>query len=975
MASIPELIAQIRFQLDQLGARNAHHEFEHLCRYLARRRICSNILPATGPVAGGGDQGRDFESFRTYLASGPLAASAFVGLVSERPLAFACSLQRQIEPKIRADVETIFGSGEPVEGIHYFCAVSLPVARRHGLKSWARERYDVQLEVYDAEAISELLTAPDVFWIATRFLDVPSELYPKPRAQLEDPWYELTAAAWHGDSTPLPTFAAFAELKSATRYAIESPDHRQDLPFWLSKLETFVSGDVLPPLRYRAIYEIAVASLRGLATLEGLEERLRSYFGGVATPGFAAELEDASVLVTACLGAACQHAIAVPLEEIQGWHDSLVVEVDRRLTEETDPGRKCELLVVRGYLELTRETTAPTERVPAAVSLWAEAAELAGQAPLFPLQRFSDRMAEFIPVIGDDPGYEALVQRIDGLMADRFGEFVAARNALQRAHTFHDRGQVLRAISELHEARIRWFAHETLHESVLATMFISASFLELGLTFAAKYYALVAAYLSFGQDDEPVREQLPLALVLAAGCAYEQGDWRTFLPLAELSLKTHSQFALEPGNVEAHGEIGRLWARVGTVLAVTEHVDAGLFRTLRDRASRWAQAEWIDQVVAAAPAAWGVREATELRSTVEEQLRGPLFGDLSRVRDEIWEELGIVWKVRWTNDRETNRAAEQFVAVLQIGLTDFAKHDLHLLRTEVDVEASIGGVTLPTIKAVPSNRGRQWQVTLPREVAESGEATRERSGHILGAACAILNEVSLLLQGQFQAIVEEVARTGIVRKTLVTRSYEQLYEVFLPHDSSLPDLVAPDSLRTRRAVPRPAPHPELAWIDDLGATYSEAESTAAIRTRYARIPARMAHTLARLRESDDFRELVRTLRADGWKDWHILLAVANQTTNHRLPKMRALAGPLDLSDPAWRQILTRAEGPESPPVPVSEYSEEKLRLALRVSMLDTLAIFGLELHQDFPDFPAIEEFLARRYRYWDDDVEHEDPFG
>ena len=52
----PETIAKIvGYALSELSSDNAHHEFEHLCRHIARRRICSNILPASGPVSGGGD--------------------------------------------------------------------------------------------------------------------------------------------------------------------------------------------------------------------------------------------------------------------------------------------------------------------------------------------------------------------------------------------------------------------------------------------------------------------------------------------------------------------------------------------------------------------------------------------------------------------------------------------------------------------------------------------------------------------------------------------------------------------------------------------------------------------------------------------------------------------------------------------------------------------------------------------------------
>jgi hypothetical protein len=82
MKNVVQLAAYIRFQLEQLKAQNKHHEFEHLARHFARLRICESVLPATGPVGAGGDQGRDFESYRSYLASTPIAAAKTWGLVT-----------------------------------------------------------------------------------------------------------------------------------------------------------------------------------------------------------------------------------------------------------------------------------------------------------------------------------------------------------------------------------------------------------------------------------------------------------------------------------------------------------------------------------------------------------------------------------------------------------------------------------------------------------------------------------------------------------------------------------------------------------------------------------------------------------------------------------------------------------------------------------------------------------------------------
>ncbi len=72
------VVSFVRFQLAQLRSKNGHHDFEHVCRHLARATICPRILPATGPVQAGGDQGRDFESFR---AAGNAASDKLTQLV------------------------------------------------------------------------------------------------------------------------------------------------------------------------------------------------------------------------------------------------------------------------------------------------------------------------------------------------------------------------------------------------------------------------------------------------------------------------------------------------------------------------------------------------------------------------------------------------------------------------------------------------------------------------------------------------------------------------------------------------------------------------------------------------------------------------------------------------------------------------------------------------------------------------------
>ena len=85
MDSPTQLATQIRFHLETLGETNAHHPFEQLCLGLTRRRIVSNVIPATGPVSAGGDGGRDAESFWSVLARELPQTSLFTALATKMP--------------------------------------------------------------------------------------------------------------------------------------------------------------------------------------------------------------------------------------------------------------------------------------------------------------------------------------------------------------------------------------------------------------------------------------------------------------------------------------------------------------------------------------------------------------------------------------------------------------------------------------------------------------------------------------------------------------------------------------------------------------------------------------------------------------------------------------------------------------------------------------------------------------------------
>ena len=125
--------------------------------------------------------------------------------------------------------------------------------------------------------------------------------------------------------------------------------------------------------------------------------------------------------------------------------------------------------------------------------------------------------------------------------------------------------------------------------------------------------------------------------------------------------------------------------------------------------------------------------------------------------------------------------------------------------------------------------------------------------------------------------------------------------------------------------------------------------------------------------SEEFLSIVKVLRAKGWLDWHILVAIANIVMNYRNPY-----DPSELlSEATLRELTQTASRPESAsaePVPLGLFTLSDMNLNRQLAMMSLVNNWGLECQQRTPDLPAIESLLAVRYGYWEDDVPHADPF-
>ncbi|HEX8264461.1 MAG TPA: hypothetical protein VF596_03485 [Pyrinomonadaceae bacterium] len=981
MANLDQVISQIRFGIEQLSSKSAHHEFEHLCRHLTRVRICSNILPATGPVSAGGDQGRDFETFRTYLNSTPIAASTFIGLASSKPIAFSCTLEKKekIKGKIESDVKTIMSSGSPIEAIHYFCGTDLEVAKRHKLQKWAQDEYKIELEIYDGQAISELLADREVFWIAEKYLSIPGEIFPRLSEKDGGIWYSTVFSNWK-DKKPIgDNFAEFSEIKMAARHAFYTENLRQDLPFWVNLLkENFVDSQITE-LKRRAIYEVCVLSLRGFKNLDGYEEYLRWFFSQIPQLN-AIGLQDAEVLLQYCAGAVARSILPMTFQEISEWQHQVIQQIDKKLEEDNPHNTQAILLNIKGWTCIMIDPL--NLKLPdfeKAIEWWLKLTEVLVFAPMFPLKQLSnnlDDLLEFIiQVNGKDripETYFELTEKIDALLAKRLGGFTAAENSRKRAFRLAENNRLIDAIDLLHRSKLDWFASETLEQALSMMMFLSRAYMELGLFFAGKYYALAVSFIAENNSQTEVKHFASLGLMRAATWDYMLGAFCSFLNLTEIEIKFHQIHARNAGDLDNSEELQSIVFHLLALKAITERIHPDLDKFVDKKVNQWLPNEWVEEILPHSRENLQQISDEELKQHLCNELFGTPFSDFGPVREVAWSALGIKWHITWKNDYETTKQAEQFLAILQIYLVEVAHFDLCLLKTNIDISIELSDLHEIKFESIPSNNKSIWKISVPKSNNLSAKDLQEKHTEVFSVVSHILLEASLLPTDNYFEIMENLFKKGLSNRIFVAQPYEILYGEFIQ---------AKDFNQFDRTVEQESfldikgpliEHEELSWNTQLGPTYNWEKAQQFLKNRYSRGLPQFQLTVELLRKFINFKEIIKDLREEGWLDWQIMSAITQAAMNYQFNLKGRHAISRKESDEIWQDIFSGKVEWNS--VPREEFSKEKLLFYLRFSMIHTISLLDLESHQATPDLEAIDNFLRYKYNYWTNDVPHEDPF-
>jgi hypothetical protein len=773
----------------------------------------------------------------------------------------------------------------------------------------------------------------------------------------------------------------FFELRGAARHSRFTDYLHDDIPFWISKLELIISQEDFPKhFRRVAIYELCFLALYA-QRLDEFESLVLEFFEALESFTSTDELENTVILLSIVISASKLKTSNSYSSKYGGWKQRVIGLIEQEQKADNTTTRKANLFDLRAQAALQLEIHDDYQSaIDRGFENLKQVVALLDEATLFPIYRLSHQLTVYLErFIDSDPKLtetlESLANAVDQALAMKDGNFSLAKASRDRALMYFNKDQYVKAIEYFHKAKLFWFSDEGMKGTIIASALLSSSYNNLRLHFAGKYYGFATASLVTSSPPlKGVESYFPRGMAMAALSDYMAGAWLSFFDSADLFLATHFEIEEKPLDLETHEEFQHVLFGAVTIRSVTQRLYPDFLAFVDFRIGRWNEIPTDILTALKDKVEELLKEKTdkELVAWLGGRVNQTPFNDAGARRVIRWKALGVNWKVDFVNDYITTSMAEQFIAMLQILQTDLAQEDFCTLRTNVTirVEHTSSKFSFDELTPTPEHK---WVVRIPSSNQSGQDHIRQHYFPQIALMFTALSYVSLLGSGEGQQIFENHVKNEMGSKITPVKPYEQLYREIVSEG-----LFKHSKREAFRSVDEHKVNPkviaEIGWKDGQSALYDAAIAQRAITSRYKNCVRAIHITIAKLRGSEPFEFMVKHFKNTGWKDWHIVMAMYHAALNY---KANASIGSSGTQEDFQRKFETFQGEDEQDcymDIPIDVFSISNVQEQFHLFVVPILKLYKLEYKGHFVESNAILDLLTERFRFMEDDVEHDDLF-
>jgi len=814
----------------------------------------------------------------------------------------------------------------------------------------------------------------------------------------DDKAYLESYGLWNGvDDVSVFNIGEFYQVLIAARHCRRNSYLKDHSDFWLNLLAIYYNHpDTLRKFKREATYEFLWLTLRPSAeeipknSLKGLEGLVHDYFSDLSEFVDLGSLEDALNLLTTI--ASIQKFGLIDIEEDQTteWFGTLDSLIEQQKTIVPDRNTYCSLLELEGFSNLNKNSIGiGAEDNEKALTCLREIMVELPEAPQYPVSHLGKRIDDIVALgirFGLEEEFDGLEKFSEDLLPyviEREGGFSAAKRYIEKGWNYlglTNQNGILKALDYFHKAKDLYNNEATYEGFILGVMRISQLYGAIGMNLAAKYYSLIAIWFCFQRGEPALLKRISESFALLLHYEFKQGSWLSYLYFFENYITAKNELDTSRMDPGTDGLFGKTLVECSFVMGLMPIISNQLSGFIEYEKVRMGQM-YEDYLKDSVEFVQKEQVSIGLSEMVARKLDNPPINDMGENRTLSWMAFGIQWDIEFENNFVANSIGEEFASLIQIIQSEIALRDIdfHLTKGRVTIKIELVE-TAKGPEQLPSNREYLWKVFLPTLNSKDPAKKNLHYATITASFQMVLNELSLLPNDDFQDKFHSLFKEGLASRTLAINVYQRAFR----------DLVSQEKFNESM---RNKFEPEILNIEQreskiLGSKkgnshfYNREESITNIKARYKNNLKSTHITIERLKGSKIFTEELKKLKAEGWLDWQIVMALYNNINDLKTKNILRQNGKSYTDDEEWsvdfqktfHEIRRKDEEETYVEIPISEIIGPNLDLQLKMISAHVLKSFGLENRSRFPNFEALKTLLNEKFRFDEDEVEELSPF-
>lgn len=812
-------------------------------------------------------------------------------------------------------------------------------------------------------------------------------------------WYSTVLFAWKDRAcSEISTMGQLLEVIDAARYCRRRKYLWKHLTQWRSILELIIDNKLFSDyylksatyefIQLHVLYDRETNSI-DTNSLIGKERYIYDYFSKLDWVCDPKQFDEVTVVLIWLASILRSGMIDIDPSYLIRTIINVYRKLVNKIRVEKNVNRLCGFLEIKSCLCLNLSVlqimNVSTNKCFAPLQLLLEQIEL---ALLYDVSKLSFRLNKYIRLFMQVDHqkfeifineFETILEKVDSIVNTRHGHHEVAGIKLSRAISFltesnHSLAK-LKALECFHQAKEMYFQAGANSNHILCLIDIGNIYNDLNLHYAAKYY-LISAFFASENLELPTHikhKRMVDSLEKLYSVEFYSGSWLSAMAvfyLIDLIIQNlEGDELILSANQMAYLHDSYIFMIHCCTLFCPDMMYLTQSRSLK---LGWEHQEF-------SKITGNLQSEFSTISAIINKLNGKLtnfpLSDLDEFRFIRFLVLGSEWTIHFKNTYLNNLVGEEFCAILQIFLAELALSgvDLYLINLPIDLEINIGN-SIASPQQIPDNDVSKWSLTLSTYTADI--KPQEYYPLILSLVIDILKEISLARDEEFMNKVNSIQeKTEFLKKGLATNNYQLLLSKLLTKDVFdsffRNQFIIPD--RLNRNVELSLESAMLKPPMELCDKYIETDIKDSIKNRYTNCSTCLSVILPVLKKIDNFSEMIKELRGDGWVDWQITNALLNVFINYKADQMLP---PLTTNDPA--QIHKRSElmhslifvkGNESDKdTPLSIFSKNSVISHLEFGLVSFLRTNGLDCKMNTPNFRAINNFITTRMGVTSDNV-------